>query len=483
MQPSNSAFADQLQDSPTGSHALVIGGSITGLLAGRVLADHFDRVTIIEKDYFPEKPAFRPGVPQSPHLHFLLMRGRLILEELFGGFTEDLMAADAQLLDMTADIAWLKPFGWAVRFPSDFKILTLSRDLLDWYLHKRLLALKLVNFVEGGYVTGLLSQNDGKVTGVSVRIRDRECVSKKENHTSSKNSYQKEIQADLVVDASGRNSQAPQWLEALGYQAPKETIVNAHPGYASRIYQIPAEFQADWKALYLQASPPKRNRAGIVYPIEGDRWTVGTFSIAPDYPPGDEVGFLEFLRNLASPIIYDTLKNAHPLSPIYTYRPSGNRWRYYEQLPKQPEGFIVTGDAVCTFSPIYGQGLTVSALGAVTLDQCLQDGLMGVERRFQKELSKVVAVPWLTAITQDARYSGVEGKSQSFKDCLMQGYMDGVDELATTNPDICLKLFEVMHMLKSPNSLLEPALAIRVLKQTLGSYFRFQEGSWQEKQS
>ncbi|MGB5970742.1 MAG: hypothetical protein WBG70_20685 [Spirulinaceae cyanobacterium] len=460
------------KSTPTNTHAVVIGGSMAGLLAGRVLADHFDRVTIIEKGYFPEKPSFRPGVPQSPHLHFLLMQGRIILDKLFPGFTEDLMAAGAQLLDMTADVAWLKPFGWAVRFPSDFNILSLSRSLLDWYIHKRLLALKLVNFLEGGSVTGLLSQNDGIVTGVSVRIRDR---------SSPENSRQEEIRADLVVDASGRNSKTPQWLESLGYQAPKEALVNAHPGYASCTYQIPSGFKADWKAVYLQGSPPKQPRAAILYPIEGDRWIVSTMSIAPDYPPGDEAGFLEFLSKLESPILYDTLKNAQPLSPVVTYRPSGNRRRYYEQLPKQPEGFIVTGDSVCTFSPVYGQGVTVSALEAITLGQCLQNGLAGVERRFQKELGKVVTGPWLAATTQDARYDGVEGKSLTFKEHLLQGYMDRVDELATTNPDICLKLFDVIHMIKSPDSLLEPALAMRVLMQALGN-FRFEKGSLQEKQ-
>lgn len=473
MQLSKSACLQKPQTSSNNSHAVVIGGSAAGLLASRVLADHFDRVTIIEKDYIPEKPTFRSGVPQSPHLHFLLRRGHIILEDFFPGFTKDLVSAGGQLVDMTSDVAWLKPFGWALRFKSNFNVLTFSRDLLDWYLHQQVATLKNVTFMEGGRVKGLLYK-EKRVTGVSVNIRDR---------TSPENSHQEEIQGDLVVDASGRNSQAPQWLKSLGYQAPEETVVNAHPGYASRIYEIPPGFKADWKAIYLQAAPPERTRAGIIFPIEGNRWTLSTSSTAPDYPPGDEAGFLEFVRNLASPIIYETLQRARPLSPIFTYRPSGNRRRYYEQLPKQPKGFIVTGDAVCTFSPVYAQGLTVAALSCLTLDQCLQKGLVGVERRFQKELGKVVTVPWLTATTQDARYAGVEGKTQTLKERLMQAYMDGVDELATTNPDVCLKLFEVMHMLKSPNSLLEPTLAMGVLRQTIANHFPFQGQSLQEKRS
>ena len=474
MQLSKSAYLQKPHTSSKNGHAVVIGGSVAGLLASRVLADHFDRVTIIEKDYVPEKPTFRSGVPQSPHLHFLLKRGHIILEEFFPSFTEDLMSAGGQLVDMTADVAWLKPFGWASRFQSNFNVLTFSRDLLDWYLHKQVAALENVTLIEGIWVKGLLYQDNKKVTGVSISIRDR---------NSPENSYQEEIEADLVVDASGRNSRAPQWLESLGYQAPEETVVNAHPGYASRVYEIPPGFKADWKAIYLQAAPPKRNRAGIIFPIEGNRWTLSTSSAAPDYPPGDEAGFLEFVRNLASPIIYETLQKARPLSPIFTYRPSGNRRRYYEQLPKQPKGFIVTGDAVCTFSPVYAQGLTVAALGSLALDQCLQNGLVGIERRFQQELGNVVTVPWLTATTQDARYAGVEGKTQTLKERLMQAYMDGVDELATTNPDVCLKLFEVMHMLKSPDSLLEPALATRVLGQALANHFPFQRQSLQEKRS
>ncbi len=134
----------------------------------------------------------------------------------------------------------------------------------------------------------MLSSDGTSVTGVSVF------------HNASAKSGQEELFADLVVDASGRGSKAPQWLKALGYMPSPETAVDASPGYASRIYEIPSGFQADWKAVYIQTSPPFRTRGGVLYPIEGNRWIVSLNGMMADYPPDDEAGFLEFVRSLPS---------------------------------------------------------------------------------------------------------------------------------------------------------------------------------------
>ncbi|WP_414582613.1 FAD-dependent oxidoreductase [Scytonema sp. PCC 10023] len=455
-----------------GSHAVVIGGSMAGLLAARVLTDHFDRVTIIERDLFPEKPMPRKGVPQSQHFHGLLMRGRIILEEFFPGLQDELVAAGAPVLDMGADTAWFTPAGcWAARFQSGLHTLMCSRDLLDWSIRRRLSAFANVSFLEECNVTGLLPNSDGMaVIGVSVRF----C-----NQLERGNTNEEQLYADLVVDASGRASKAFQWLKALGYMPPEETVVDASLGYASRIYQIPSGFRADWKGIYIHASPPTCTRTSALSPIEGNRWMVSLCGADPDYPPTNEAGFLEFTRGLASPMTYNAIKDAEPISSIFSYHAQGNRLRHYERLPRQPEGFVVVGDAVCTFSPIYAQGMTIAALGAITLDRCLREerrawrgNMVGLARRFQKKLGKVNSVPWLAATSQDYRYPGVKGNSKTpgYAERLMQWYMDQVILLAAKNPNVCLVFFEVMHMLKPSAVLFQPSIFVQVLRQVLISF-------------
>src|ERR687894_1042341 len=108
-------------------HALVIGGSMAGLLAARVLSERFGRVTIVERDHFPEGPRFRKGVPQSRHLHVFMMRGRMISDRLFPGLSEELEEAGAVLLDSASDFEWLTPPGFAPPLPSQLPLLISSR--------------------------------------------------------------------------------------------------------------------------------------------------------------------------------------------------------------------------------------------------------------------------------------------------------------------------------------------------------------------
>ncbi len=207
------------------NHAIIIGGSLAGLLAARVLAKHFDRVTIVERDFFPEKPASRPGIPQARHLHILLTRGKIILEQLFPGLENELVAAGAPILDPKS-LAWFSPAGLAPQFsPDDSDLIMFSRDLLDWQIRRRLAENTNVHFLEGGTVTGLLLNADRlEVTGVSVRKRDRQ---------NPGNIHEQNLNADLVVDASGKVSQTPKWLKKLGYLPPQETVINAFVGYAT----------------------------------------------------------------------------------------------------------------------------------------------------------------------------------------------------------------------------------------------------------
>jgi 2-polyprenyl-6-methoxyphenol hydroxylase-like FAD-dependent oxidoreductase len=446
-------------------HALVIGGSMAGMLAARVLADHFKRVTIVERDRFTEEgPVPRKGVPQARHVHALLKRGRITLERHFPGIGEELVAAGAPSLDMAKDIAWLNPAGWGVRFPSDLGFVAFSRDLLDWHVRRRLAAgYDGVRLLKGYDVTGLIPDAAGTgVAGVRVRTRNR-----------TGGSGGEKLRADLVVDATGRASRAPEWLEALGYPRPKETMINAHLGDASRVYRRPTSFRADWKMAFVQAAPPEVTRGALLLPIEGDRWMLTLAGRDRDYPPTDEAGFMEFARSLRSPIISDAIEGAEPLSPIHGFRQTANRRRHYEKLSRQPHNLLVTGDAACAFNPVYAQGMTTAALGAEVLDECLRkqrrpgEDLTGLARDFQKRLAKVNKAPWMLATGEDFRARGVEGGKPNAVNRLMHRYMDRVLELSTKDASVRLTLLEVFNLLKPPTAILGPAVAARVLQRTI----------------
>ncbi|MBD1882725.1 2-polyprenyl-6-methoxyphenol hydroxylase-like oxidoreductase [Microcoleus vaginatus] len=446
------------------SHAIIIGGSLAGLLASRVLAKHFDRVSIVERDFFPEQPAPRPGIPQSRHLHILLNGGKIILEQLFPGWENELIAAGAPSLDPRS-IGWFSPAGWAPQSTPDLNdLIMFSRDLLDWQIRRRLTENMNVHFLEGGTVTGLLANAScTEVAGVSVRFRDR--------HNQA-NIHAENLYADLVVDASGKVSKTPQWLKSLGYEPPQETAINAFVGYASRIYEGSGKL-SDTAPVFVSTAPPFRTRGGAIFPIEGNRWLVLLIGGDRDYPPADEAGFLEFARTLPTPTIYDALKDAEAITPVYSYRGTENRLRHYERLPRYPENLIIIGHAVCAFNPIYGQGMTVAALDAQMLDECLQKqrkrypegDFTGFARQFQQKLAKIHTIPWIFAISQDSRYPGSEGAKLNLATRLTIDYMDLVLKVLVGDAKVCQAFLEVLHMIESPAVLFSPSIALKAIGQ------------------
>ncbi len=383
-------------DSNHRSHAIVIGGSLTGMLAARVLSEHFDQVTLIERDRFPEGPAPRHEVPQARHFQVLLSRGLNIVEGLFPKLSEEMISAGAVEIDAGADLAWLNPAGWGINFKPGLKALSFSRDLLDWSVRRRVSAIPNIRLIENCEVMELITnERRDAIAGVLFRYRSQS------DKAAGKEDW---LAADLVVDASGRASKMPQWLSEIGYEPPAETVINAHLGYASRLYKIPADFYTNRKGAFAQAAPPEHIRGGIMFAIEGDRRIVTLAGRDRDYPPTDEEGFLAFARSLRNPLIYDAIKNAEPLTPITGYRGTENRWRHYELLERWPESLIVIGDGACAFNPVYGQEMPTATIGAEWLDKCLREqpgDLSGLARRFQRGLAKLYADPWMLSTGED----------------------------------------------------------------------------------
>ncbi len=438
------------------SHAVVIGGSLAGLLSARVLSDHFSRVTVIERDVYPELPEARRGVPQAYHLHALLQRGKQIMERFFPGLCEELVADGAPVLDVANDIAWLTPGGWGVRFPSKMAAISFSRSLLDWHVRRRVRQIPNVTFIEGCDVEGLVARGD-VVSGVTLRFDE---------------DGKQTLPADLVVDASGRRSRAPKWLESLGFEAPPETVINARLGYASRLYRGVGKFDKGAAGAFIQAAPPHHKRGGIIFPIENGLWILTIVGGDCDYPPSDEAGFLEFVRSLRSPIIYDAVKNAVPVTPVHTYRATENRRRHYEQLKRMPERFVVIGDAACAFNPVYGQGMSTAAIGAEMFAALLgkrRGDLKGLASQFQRELARRNAAPWTMATGEDYRYEGTEGGRPDRMTRFMHGYLNYVMQLSSKDVRVRRVLLEAFNLLIAPTALFRPSILFKVIVQALKS--------------
>lgn len=450
---------------PLYKHALVIGGSIAGMATAQILTRHVERVTILERDHLPATPDFRKGAPHARHAHILLGRGQEILESLFPGLRQTLLDQGAVTVNMGSELAFFNSGAWGQPFPSAVNMIGCSRPLLEDGLRRQLRQNPQIELLQEQEVLGLTTDEGGR-RATGVRLRDRRNSAAPETT----------LTADLVVDASGRSSHAPQWLTELGYVAPEETTVTAFAGYTSRIYRRPAHSRASWKALYSMVSPPTFTRGGVILPMEGDLWQVTVMGMAKDYPPTDEAGFLAFLRGMPSPRMYEALKEAEPLTAPYGYRQAENRMRYYEKLPRYLENFLVAGDAVYAFNPVYGQGMTVAAMGSLTLEQCLQaqrrrhpDGdLTGLAQAYQRQLAQTIANPWQMATGQDLRWPGAEGGLQpDAVTRLVQRYLDRVLRTMPHNPVVAEAFYHVQNMLKPPTSLFHPRILWQVLRQPL----------------
>ncbi len=459
-----SQFIERQQAIANGNHAVVIGSSMAGLLAARILVDHFDNVTVIERDRLPQQPESRHGTPQANHVHVLLNQGERILEQMFPGLEAELTTAGAPNINLTADFPFLGLWGWFPRFHSNLSVHACSRLLLEWTVRRRLTAFSNLQFLPETQVIGLLSDNsNSQIKGVKLRCSDI--------------AQENELTADLVIDASGRNSSLPKWLEVLGYSSPSKTVVNSFLGYSTRWYELPENFQADWKGLVVAYKPPHDKHAAVLYPVEGERWVVTLSGIGRDYPPTDEAGFLEFARSLRTPIIYEAIKDAKPLSPVYAYRRTENCWHHYEKLSKMPENLVAMGDAVCAFNPFYGQGMTTAALSALTLDKCLKEqlrsspnDLTGLTQNFQKQLAQILETPWMMATSEDFRWETTKGAQTDGMTQLMQRYADQVARLAVNHPDVYQTYLEVIHMIKPPIAFFAPSILARVLGQVIKSH-------------
>jgi 2-polyprenyl-6-methoxyphenol hydroxylase-like FAD-dependent oxidoreductase len=422
---------------------------MAGLLAARVLSEHFDVVTIIERDVLPSAAAIRKGVPQAAHAHGLLASGYRTLDQFFPGMMDDLEASGAPRADIVGNFLWFQYGRWKLRHDSGLRGITVSRPCLEAAIRQRVRSRPKVRFVEGtDVVAPVFDTSANRVTGVEVRSRADGEIST--------------LQADLVVDASGRGSQSPKWLDQWGYGRPATESVKVDVGYATRVFERrPGEF-FDTVGGVIAGTPPLGTRLSAVLAAEGDRWVITLAGCGGDYPPDDEAGWLAFAASLPVPVVHELAAKARPLSEIVTYRFSANQRRRYERMNKFPGGYLVMGDGMCSFNPIYGQGMSVAALESSALDETLRAGHEDLARRYFAKASAIIDIPWTIATGEDLRYPDIEGpRPMAFE--WLNRYMDKVHALASEDEQVCRQFFEVLNLLAPPASLMTPRVAWKVM--------------------
>lgn len=438
--------------------ALVIGASMGGLLAARALSAHFDRVVVLDRDDLPDAPEVRSGVPQGRHIHILLLEGQQRLEKMFPGLSQELTDTGSPRMTWCKDSAYFTPGGWVKRFDSGIVTNMILRPDLEYRVRRRLAANPKITFLNGRDVRGLLTTADKTiVTGVETQVRGTGAT---EQHS-----------ADLIVDASGRGSKAPEWLTALGYDAPQETAVNSHVGYATRFYEKP-DPAPDWVFLFANARSAEDNPRGAgIFDVGHGRWMVSLGGLNGEYPPTDEAGFEAFTRLLPTPTVAEALAHAKPISTIYGYRIDGSRQRHYEKLTRRPEHFILIADAVCAFNPVYGQGITVAAIEADELDTLLRQrgtaDLRGFAAAFQRRIAQRLKTAWLLATGEDLRFPATEGDQPNALARLVQRYVNAYLRVSYDDEALTLAFIRVLNLNAPPTSLFAPSLVLRVVGKLL----------------
>ncbi|MGW3243491.1 FAD-dependent oxidoreductase [Streptomyces sp. NPDC001070] len=438
-----------------GGDAVVIGGGLAGMLAVRALLGHAERITVVERDRYPDGPGFRKGVPQARHLHIFLTAGQEALDELLPGTVAELAAAGARTLEVPRDLLTCGATGWQIRFHEGrHRFVSCTRPLLDHVVRRRVLAAAVasgteVEVLEATEAVALLGSAE-RVTGVRVRTR-------------GERREEREIPAALVVDAAGRASRAPRWLRDLGRPAPREETVDARLQYATRVLRLAEPPDA---GVYI---PYRRDNfaGGGLLPVEDGTWLLTVSGIGGLEAPSGEAEFAEFTARLVHPYIHELVRKAEPLSPVHGFRETSNRRRHYHAPQGVPEGFVATGDAVCSFNPVYGQGMTVAVLGALALGRVLDErgGLRpGLAAAAQRAVARAAEAAWMMAAGADRPYAEAgRATSPGLSERVQGWYFERLLARAAVDPVVGAVYRDVVTLTAPPTRMFSPVVALRTV--------------------
>lgn len=446
-------------DPATCSRAVVIGAGIGGLTAAAALASHFEQVTVLERDPLPAAATSRAGAPQSRHAHGLLAGGLQALAELFPGFEQDLLRAGGLPLNGSLEVRVERP-GFDSYPARDLGVLTIaaSRPLIEFVLRARVERLPTVRLQSPCRVRSIQCTADGSsATGV--------CFEDSDGQT-------RDLPTDLIIDASGRGSYTMDLLRAAGRSAPPETTIGVDIGYASATYEIPHGVDRPWKGVLTLPQAPQSARGALMLPQEGGLWLLSLGGRGNDKPPGDDAGFLDFARHLRTSTIHDAIRGACRVGEIHRFAFPQSRWRHFDRVADFPRGVLPIGDAICTFNPIYGQGMSVAAQQALLLRRLLARGpgdiatFANLPEAFFAALGSILETPWSMAAVPDFIFPQTTGqRPPDFARVLRLGL--AMQRLAARRADVHKLMIEVQHLLKPRSALRTPLLMVQLLMESM----------------
>lgn len=442
-----------MQQRASHGHAVVIGASIAGLFTARVLSEYFAQVTLLERDPVQNVPHARKGQPQARHTHVMLEPARRLMRHYFPEVEPMLIEGGAQLTDACKDTFWFCFDGYRQRVPAGFQSLTVTRPFLEHHVREAVLRRAKIRLEDNTRVDALLWDDDhARICGVEVSRRGAD------------GGGQGTLRADLVVDTSGRGSPLAKWLAAEGYERPEREEVKIGVRYTTRVYRRQAHQAAANPVVFVTTgNPPTDRMAGAMVPVEGNRWflTMGGWHGAS--APTDEAGFLDAVRRLPTSDIYDVISTCEPLSePMPFHYPSSQRY-HYERLRRFPEGLLALGDAVASFNPVYGQGMSSAALQAEALDMELgRHSRHPLWRRFFARQGQLIDNVWAVAVGEDFRFPETIGPKPQGTD-ISNRYGEWIHRAAQRDGVVARQLVNVIHLRASPRSLMHPSILWRVL--------------------
>jgi 2-polyprenyl-6-methoxyphenol hydroxylase-like FAD-dependent oxidoreductase len=421
------------------SHAIVMGGSIAGLCAAAALAKNFDRVTVLERAPEPG-PHARKDVPQGQHSHALMSRGQAIMNELFPGAFAALARDGAVRGDLGTTIRWFHFGAWKTKAPLGVDSWFQSRPLLEHHLRQ---SLKQNPRVELRFEVAVEApiHADGRVTGLRLRSGSA-------------------LHGDLIVDATGRGSRSPRWLEEWGYGRVAEQRVRVGLAYVSGTFESTVGSGSGQALAVYQHAATGHKRLGYCFPLENGRTMVTLAGYHGDHPPTKLGAFREWAKTLLQPDVADALAGLRLVGELHKFNYPEQVRRCYGSLRRLPEGYLIVGDAMCSFDPTFGQGMLVSALQAERLADRARPGRSSV--RLQRGLQRVTDLPFGMTATEAHRWSETTGWRPPAT-AMQQAYFAKVFEAASDDVVVYRALVRAMHMLAPPTELLRPNILWRVL--------------------
>jgi NAD(P)H-flavin reductase/ferredoxin/2-polyprenyl-6-methoxyphenol hydroxylase-like FAD-dependent oxidoreductase len=442
--------------------AVVIGGSIVGMAAAKVLTETFERVIVIEKDPVHRKREGRTGAAQGWHLHHLLIAGQRQLSSIFPGIIDDMVAAGAFRVDMGESYRIMLAGSWKKAGRSGVEIVCAGRPLLEWCVRRRLDGEPAIDYRYETAVTDLVYDADSRsIVGV-VAERDGRLET---------------IAAEFVVDAAGKNTPVPPMLERLGLGMPEieEDCLNCF--YSTMQHRVPPERAWRDKVMIITyAHRPQQQHYAAQYYTDSSRTVLSTSLVGYNCyrPPRNAEEFREFARLMPSQVIGDEIDGLEPCSPVYNFRYPEMRRYHYEKMRTPPAGLVALGDAFASADPVSGAGMTKGLLELNELRALLRSGRRRdreMVRRYYASVSKIADRVWSVIREQNLRYPWIKDveRKRPFLFGVRNWYVDRVFELLHDDPEVYRLYLLVSHFVEPASILMRPSLAVRILGRWLKS--------------